>query len=413
MIAEKSFIPSPDSLPFSENPSRGLCVRQPFCAARLVTRATQETLKIACHATDGDENWKLKRSPGSRRKHVRGPARVVPSRGDASTQQKKRYRSKRSCSLLAQSRPPLTRDEEHQFFADVQDLLHLENIKEKLKEELQRVPTDQEWADSVGCSICRLYARIGKGRAAKRKMIAANLPLVASVAKQFHGRGLSHQELCQEGVLGLLKSTEKFDISHDTKFSTYSFFWIRQRMSTAANKFQRIWMVAKSIHKTVSFVLQCKDKFREVHGRNPSMDELALVSKIDKTKIRQAFSAIRPTKSLSPSQMSTNQDHKSYVEPEDPKSGILPWSGLWEKELKKELGILLLALSPRELQVLTMRYGIYGGTPLSLVQIAANLDVSHERVRMAEKSALSKLRRSAEVCGLKQYLSTIGRSSIS
>lgn len=83
------------------------------------------------------------------------------------------------------------------------------------------------------------------------------------------------------------------------------------------------------------------------------------------------------------------------------------------KELKKELGILLLALSPRELQVLTMRYGIYGGTPLSLVQIAANLDVSHERVRMAEKSALSKLRRSAEVCGLKQYLSTIGRSSIS
>lgn len=317
----------------------------------------------------------------------------------------KTNRSKVTCSAVAESHPPLTKTEEYQCFADVQDLVSLENKKADLEIKLGRVPTYQEWADHIGCSICHLYARIGKGRAAKRKMIAANLPLVSFVAKEFHGRGLSHQELCQEGALGLMKSTEKFDSSYDTKFSTYSYFWIRERMSAAVQKFQHLWMVGRSIQRMVSFVLQCKDDFRELHGRNPSMDELAVASKIDKLKIKQAFFAIRCTKALRLNQTS-DDDHMNGVEVEDPKSD-LPWRQLWQSELKAELGVLFSGLSSRELQVLKLRYGLYGGTPLSLVQIAATLDLSHEAIRMAEKNALRKLRKSADENSLQHYLCRI------
>ncbi|MCO5607188.1 hypothetical protein L7F22_061381 [Adiantum nelumboides] len=139
---------------------------------------------------------------------------------------------KLSCSAYpAQSLPPLTKQEEYECYTDVQDLIALEKKKAEVGDKLGRAPSYEEWADYVGCSLCHLYARVGKARAARRKMIAANLPLVSSVAKEFHGRGISHQELCQEGAKGLMKSTEKFDISHNTKFSTYSYFWIREAVS--------------------------------------------------------------------------------------------------------------------------------------------------------------------------------------
>eukprot|EP00250_Pteridium_aquilinum_P019389 c24410_g1_i1 orf=690-1787(-) len=313
--------------------------------------------------------------------------------------------SKFSCSAYpAKSQPPLTKGEEYQCFADVQDLIALEKKKSELESELGRAPSYQEWADHIGCSICHLYARIGKGRAAKRKMIAANLPLVSSIAKEFHGRGLSHQELCQEGAMGLMKSTEKFDISHNAKFSTYSYFWIRERMFAAVDKFQTFWMVGKSLRKSVKFVLQCKEDFRRLNGRNPSIDELSVASKIDKIKIRQVFSAMRSARP--PIRNAYADEHMDGKEVEDSKSD-LPWRGIWQSELKAEFQVLFDALSPRELQVLRMKYGLCGGKPLSLFQIAASLNLTHEAVRKAEKSALNKLRQSAAKSSLQHYLSRI------
>lgn len=313
--------------------------------------------------------------------------------------------SKVCCSAYpAESRPPLTKGEEYQCFADVQDLIALEKKKSHLETQLGRIPSHQEWADYVGCSICHLYARIGKGRAAKRKMISANLPLVSSIAKEFHGRGLSHQELCQEGAKGLMKSTEKFDISHNTKFSTYSYFWIRERMSAAVQKFRSIWMVGKSLQNMVASILRCKDEFRQLNGRCPSINELSIASKVEKTKIRQAIFAIRSTRT--PIWISYDDECRHGKEAEDSKSD-LPWRAMWQSELQTEFQELFHTLSPRELQVLRMRYGLCGGKPLSLFQIANSLNLTHEAVRKAEKSAFRKLRKSAAENGLQHYLSRI------
>ncbi|KAI5080577.1 hypothetical protein GOP47_0003760 [Adiantum capillus-veneris] len=242
------------------------------------------------------------------------------------------------------------------------DLIALEKKKTELEGKLGQVPSYEEWAAHGGCCVCHLYARVGKARAARRKMIAANLPLVSFVAKEFHGRGLSHQELCQEGAKGLMKSTEKFDISHNTKFSTYSYFWIRERMLAAVQKFQSIWMAGRSLQRKVSFVLRCRDEFCKLNGRYPSMDELSAASNIEKVKIRQAFFAMRSMRTPNENKHNDEYMDKKEIQPlvNDP-----PW------------------------------------------RIAGLLKVTHEAVRKTEKSAFEKLRKSATENGLQHYLSWI------
>ncbi|KAH7302266.1 hypothetical protein KP509_23G063000 [Ceratopteris richardii] len=257
------------------------------------------------------------------------------------------YRNMCRSAYSAQSLPPLTKEEEYRYFADVQDLIALEKKKADLEVKLGRASSYQEWADHVGCSICRLYARIGKGRAAKRKMIAANLSMLSSIAKEFHGHGLSHQELCQEGARGLVKSTEKFDVSHKAKFSTYSYYWIRERMFAAVQKFQSILMDGRSLRRRVAFILSCKEEFHKIKGRNPSIDELSTISNIDIIKIRQTFFSVRSVRR--PVESKYNDKHTGWEQIQGPESQS-PWRGIWHNELKMELQVLFRTLSPRELQ---------------------------------------------------------------
>jgi RNA polymerase primary sigma factor len=140
--------------------------------------------------------------------------------------------------------------------------------------------------------------RMGRGRAAKRKMVEANLRLVHSLAHQFHGQGLSHTELCQEGVLGLLKSTERFDCTRRTKFSSYAFFWVKEQMGGAVKKFGRALRMAQSVPRTVSLLLRHKDEFEQEHGRKPTLDELVEVSEVDAKRVQDVFRITVPVKSL-------------------------------------------------------------------------------------------------------------------
>ncbi|KAH7302263.1 hypothetical protein KP509_23G063000 [Ceratopteris richardii] len=283
------------------------------------------------------------------------------------------YRNMCRSAYSAQSLPPLTKEEEYRYFADVQDLIALEKKKADLEVKLGRASSYQEWADHVGCSICRLYARIGKGRAAKRKMIAANLSMLSSIAKEFHGHGLSHQELCQ-------------------------------RMFAAVQKFQSILMDGRSLRRRVAFILSCKEEFHKIKGRNPSIDELSTISNIDIIKIRQTFFSVRSVRR--PVESKYNDKHTGWEQIQGPESQS-PWRGIWHNELKMELQVLFRTLSPRELQVLSLRYGLHGDEPLSLFQTAALLKLTHEAVRKSEKHAFDKVRKLATESGLQHYLCRI------
>ena len=129
-------------------------------------------------------------------------------------------------------------------------------------------------------------------------MVESNIMLVHSVAQQFHGRGLSHDDLCQQGVIGLLKSTEKFDSTRNTKFSSYAFFGVQNQMRIAVEKFGHALRIGQKVYANVSSLLRHKDDFLSQYGRQPTNDELEKVSKISTSKIRKAFQLMSPVKSL-------------------------------------------------------------------------------------------------------------------
>ncbi|KAL2636410.1 hypothetical protein R1flu_007889 [Riccia fluitans] len=301
-------------------------------------------------------------------------------------------------------RSPLTSEEEAALAAEVQDLVHLQRQRDELEEQLGRTPSVEEWAEYVGSSVFRLYARIGKARAAKRRMVAANLPLVYSVAGRFQGKGLSHTELCQEGVLGLLKSTEKYDTSYKTKFSTYSFLWIWEGMSAAVKKFRHVLRISRTVYETTALVLRQKEKFQSSHGREPTLQELADMSAVDRDTVRNAFRVIRPAKSLE--RMISASDGEEYErQVADPDRSSRPWSHMRENELKLDINNALNTLTPREQEVLELRYGLEEERPHSRTEVGSLMNLSYESIRLIEIKALEKLRRVAKEDGLQAYLS--------
>lgn len=264
------------------------------------------------------------------------------------------------------------------------------------------MPSDRQWADHVGCSVFQLYARFAKARAARRKMVTSNLPLVASMAKRFHGQGLSHEELCQEGALGLLKSTDKFNTSFKTKFSTYAFYWIYENMSKALKKSRQLIKIGRPIYETASWVLRCKDAFEQFHGRVPSLDELSQATHIKKDRINIVLNMLRPIKSLDATYDSEGADQSHLF---GAKQECLPWQAAMDNELKMELAAVLEVLAPRERQVIRLRYGFDDGVPWTRSQVADYLGLHYQSVMDTEKNALKKLRIHAKKQGLQQYLS--------
>eukprot|EP01018_Ginkgo_biloba_P040046 Gb_05479 [translate_table: standard] len=234
----------------------------------------------------------------------------------------------------------------------LKDLLKLERVKAGLQAQFGREPTSVEWAKALGLNQKSLESRLREGRKCRDKMINSNLRLVISVAKHYQGRGMTLQDLIQEGSIGLMKGVEKFDYKKGYKFSTYAHWWIRQAVTRAVSEHSKII------------------RFPE-HGRKPKDEEIAELVGLTVKKLKLIINSTRTPKSLDqPAGRDQERTFGEIVADADAKS---PESEITKRLMKRDLDKLLRILTPRERNIIRLRYGLDGGGMRTLEEIVLGL----------------------------------------
>src|SRR5438477_10210753 len=237
-----------------------------------------------------------------------------------------------------------------------------------------------------------LAAKIKKGDAkARERMINANLRLVVTIARDYANLGLPLLDLISEGNIGLTKAVERFDPTKGAKLSTYAMWWIKQSIKRAlANQSKTIRVpvhLADKLAKMRRVSLQMSDEL----GREPTDDELGQEIGIDSDKITRLKSVgIRPASLDAPI---ADNDSTEFSEVIGDDEAQTPFELLRDKNLLGEVDGLLEVLDPRETKIISQRFGLDGGRPKTLENVAKKFGIIRERIRQLQNIALAKLRR--------------------
>ncbi|MBD2376983.1 RNA polymerase sigma factor RpoD [Leptolyngbya sp. FACHB-238] len=330
-----------------------------------------------------------------------------PGKGRATrrrTQAKKKHYTEDSIRLYLQEigRIRLLRaDEEIELARKIADLLELERIRFRLADKLDREPTDADWAQEVKMPLQQFRHRLHLGRRAKDKMVQSNLRLVVSIAKKYMNRGLSFQDLIQEGSLGLIRAAEKFDHEKGYKFSTYATWWIRQAITRAIADQSRTIRLPVHLYETISRIKKTTKLLSQEMGRKPTEEEIATRMEMTIEKLRFiAKSAQLPISLETPIGKEEDSRLGDFIESD----GETPEDQVSKNLLREDLEGVLATLSPREKDVLRLRYGLDDGRMKTLEEIGQIFNVTRERIRQIEAKALRKLRHPNRNSVLKEYI---------
>ncbi len=295
----------------------------------------------------------------------------------------------------------LRAEEEIELARKIADLLQLERIREDLRERLDRFPNDREWAQEVDMDLPQFRRRLYLGRRAKDKMVQSNLRLVVSIAKKYMNRGLSFQDLIQEGSLGLIRAAEKFDHEKGYKFSTYATWWIRQAITRAIADQSRTIRLPVHLYETISRIKKTTKILSQEMGRKPTEEEIATRMEMTIEKLRFiAKSAQLPISLETPIGKEEDSRLGDFIEAD----GETPEDEVSKNLLREDLENVLDTLSPRERDVLRLRYGLDDGRMKTLEEIGQIFNVTRERIRQIEAKALRKLRHPNRNSILKEYI---------
>ncbi len=295
----------------------------------------------------------------------------------------------------------LRADEEIELARKIAELLQLERIREQLWERLEREPYDSEWAEEVKLPLSAFRHRLYVGRRAKDKMVQSNLRLVVSIAKKYMNRGLSFQDLIQEGSLGLIRAAEKFDHEKGYKFSTYATWWIRQAITRAIADQSRTIRLPVHLYETISRIKKTTKLLSQEMGRKPTEEEIATRMEMTIEKLRFiAKSAQLPISLETPIGKEEDSRLGDFIESD----GETPEDQVSKNLLREDLEKVLDSLSPRERDVLRLRYGLDDGRMKTLEEIGQIFNVTRERIRQIEAKALRKLRHPNRNSVLKEYI---------
>ena len=238
----------------------------------------------------------------------------------------------------------------------------------------------------------KLAAKIKEGdTAARERMINANLRLVVTIAREYANVGLPLLDLISEGNIGLTKAVGRFDAAKGAKLSTYAMWWIKQSIKRALANQSKIVRLPVHLVDKVAKVRRVSFQMSNELGREPTDDELGEEIGIAGDKITRLKSlGIRPASLDAPV---GDDEATEFGEAIGDEEAQTPFEALREKNLLAEIDGLLDVLDHREKKIISQRFGLGGGKPKTLENVAANLGVTRERIRQLQNVALSKLRR--------------------
>ena len=297
--------------------------------------------------------------------------------------------------------PLLTHDREISYGTQVQKMKAVIVRKDKLAQDLDREPTFPEWAAYSQISESELKQALEQGKSAKKKLIEANLRLVVAIAKKYQKRDLELLDLIQEGSLGRERAVEKVAPTKGYRFSTYSYWWIRQAITRAIARKARMIRLPVHVIESLNKSKKIQRQLSQQLGRTPTTNEIANFLNIDLQELQEYLSYLNSKIVSLDLRLGAGSERDMSLGEllEDIQASQTSESDEIHYYLHDCVQQITSILTIRERTVLSLLFGLEDGIDRSLNEVAQYLNLSRERIRQIKDRAFQRIKYSFQKSG--------------